>query len=185
MTQGAVRQNSVDRRLITIGEITGVHGVKGYLKVRSFADSLDLFSPGIRLFLGSSENLDTEVNRGDWYNIVRVTPHKKGVIALFEGVTREIAEGLVGRSIAVDRDDLPELEPDTYYWEDLVGLKVTDIHSGYLGVIGYILPTGSNDVFVVQGSGKEILVPALEWVILNVDIEKGEMTIDLPEGLKD
>lgn len=169
----------VDQQIITIGEITGVHGVKGYLKVRSFAESSELFSSGFHFLLSTPSG-----SKGKWYKVVKATPHKKGLIILFEGVTREIAENLIGSNIGIARDNLPELEPDTYYWEDLVGIKVTDIHSGYLGVIDYVMPTGSNDVFVVNGSDGEVLVPALEWVIVSVDLDKREMTVDLPEGLK-
>jgi len=172
---------SVEHQIVIIGEITGVHGVKGYLKIRSFAESSALFSPGLRFFLSNSDAPD---NQGAWYEIVRVASHKKGIIALFKGVTREIAEDFIGRKVSVSRDDLPELEPDTYYWEDLVGLKVRDIHSGDLGVIDYVIATGSNDVFVVKGSCGEVLVPALAWVVLSVDLDKREMTVDLPEELK-
>ncbi|MBF0469497.1 MAG: 16S rRNA processing protein RimM [Desulfamplus sp.] len=185
-------RHNIDRNLIVIGEVTGVHGVRGYVKIRSFAESSDLFSPGIRFFLSRSSgdlaasgNLAASDNSEKWYNVVSATPHKKGIIALFEGVTRDIAEGLVGKNVCVARDDLPDLETDTYYWEDLIGLKVTDIHSGYLGVIDYVMPTGSNDVFVVKADGSEILVPALEWVVLSVDLDNGQMTVDLPDGLRD
>lgn len=131
-----------------------------------------------------------------WYKIVDATPHKKGIIALFEGLTRDIAETLVGKSVAVSKEDLPELDEDTYYWEDLIGLEVIDINSGYLGEIDRVIPTGSNDVFVVKsrnksgasGKGrqnKEILVPALSSVVLSVDLDKREMTVNLPSGLKE
>ncbi|MBF0412539.1 MAG: 16S rRNA processing protein RimM [Desulfamplus sp.] len=176
--------------MITIGEITGVHGVKGYVKIRSFAESSDIFATGIPFFLNSTDK------EGKWYNIISATPHKKGIIILFEGVTRDIAETLVGKSISVSKDALPELEDDTYYWEDLTGLRVVDINWGYLGVIDHIISTGSNDVFVVKSSNtskqigkalqnKEILIPALSWIVLSVDLDNFTMTVDLPEGLKE
>lgn len=181
MPRSITGADSVEQQIVIIGEITGVHGVKGYLKIRSFAESSALFSPGIQVFLS---NPDSSGNQGEWYEIVRATPHKKGIIALLNGVTREIAENFIGRKIAVSRDNLPELDADTYYWEDLVGLKVTDIHSGDLGVIDYVMATGSNDVFVVKGDYGEVLVPALAWVVLSVDLDNRQMTVDLPDELK-
>ncbi|MBF0378656.1 MAG: 16S rRNA processing protein RimM [Desulfamplus sp.] len=188
-----------ESELITIGEIDGVHGIKGYVKIKSFAESSEIFSSGLCFFIGVSRG-----NFGAWYKLIKATSHKKGVIALFEGVNREIAETLVGKSIFILREDLPELESDTYYWQDLVGIKVVDVHLGYLGVIDYIIPTGSNDVFVVKsndnheqkdnrkgkielnkGKNKEILIPALSWVVLSVDLDNREMSVNLPPGLKD
>lgn len=184
MPKGIAGQNSVKEKRVIIGEITGVHGIKGYLKIRPFTESYDLFSPGIRVFMGTPDKSGAPDKVGEWYEIVRATPHKKGIIALFQGVTMEIAQTLVGQKIAVAKSLLPELDPDTYYWEDLVGLRVTDIHSGYLGVITYVMPTGSNDVFVVNGKLGEVLIPALSWVVLSVDLDNGEMTVDLPDGLR-
>ncbi|MBF0572634.1 MAG: 16S rRNA processing protein RimM [Desulfamplus sp.] len=188
-----------ESELITIGEINGVHGIKGYVKIKSFAESSDIFASGLFCFIGVS----TE-DFGAWYKLVKSASHKKGVIALFEGVNREIAETLVGKSISIPREKLPELESDTYYWHDLVGVKVTDVNLGYLGVVDHIIPTGSNDVFVVKSNdnyeqknnhkgkikfnkeeNKEILIPALSWVVLSVDLDNREMSVNLPPGLKD
>lgn len=192
--------------MITIGEITGVHGIKGYVKIRSFADSPNIFTQGIRLFVDSPKKTDNITNdnlkysnksvnnqkSGVSYKIATATPHKKGIILLFEGVNRDIAETLVGKNISISKDDLPELEDDAYYWEDLIGIEVIDINLGSLGAIDHIIPTGSNDVFVVKTSNinkkserSEILIPALSWVILSVDLNSRRMTVDLPEGLKD
>lgn len=183
------------KSLFVIGQITGVHGLKGYVKVRSFADSSEIFAPGRSVLLGISQENSSESHvrdghemaeqQGQWYEIERVNPHKKGLIIMFGGVDRSTAETLVGQMIFMPREALPELEEDTYYWEDLIGLKVNDIQSGYLGVIDHVMSTGSNDVFVVKGVQGEILVPALAWVVLSVDLDRQEMTVDLPEGLRE
>lgn len=185
-------ESDTNYQMITIGEVTGVHGVRGYVKIRSFAESSAIFSPGISFLLGNHP----PEKGGEWYELLNATPHKKGIIALFDGVTREIAETLSGKMVSVSKDFLPELEEDTYYWNDLAGLKVIDVHSGEIGTIDHVIPTGSNDVFVVKVANiskendktrhnKEILIPALSWVVLSVDLSRGEMTVDLPDGLKD
>lgn len=167
--------------VITIGEVTGVHGVKGYIKIKSFAQSYSVFSSGISFFIGVYKE-----NSGKWYKLIEANPHKKGLIALFEGVDRNIAETLIGKMLSIAKSSLPELEEDTYYWEELKGLKVTDVDVGYLGLIDHVIATGSNDVFVVKSeieSNSEILIPALSLVVISVNIDQGEMVVDLPSGL--
>ncbi len=96
-----------------------------------------------------------------------------------------------GRSPKLDRhrnldqrECLPELEEeDTYYWVDLIGLSVFAVCGEYLGRIHSIFPTGSNDVFVVKDENREILVPALASVVVDVDLEGRTVRVDLPEGL--
>lgn len=172
--------------LFTLGVVTGVHGVKGLVKVKSFAESSDTFKSGLEMVvLGSGK-------KSELYTILRASPHKKGLLIQFEGVDRNLAETLVGAELLVNRDLLPEPEADSYFWEDLIGLRVTDKTLGALGVIDSIMETGSNDVLVVKGSrenngkvdpGQEFLVPALSSVVIEVDLDRGEMTVDLPEGL--
>ena len=164
--------------LLTIGHVTGVHGLKGYLKVRSHAATHDPFYPGARLFLGTAGE-----GPGEWYTVVKASSHKKGLLVLLTDVDVNVAETLVGRDILIPEESLPDLEADTYYWKDLIGMTVTDIHQGELGTIGHVMPTGSNDVFVVTGGKREVLVPHLAHVVLSVDVENRAMLIDLPEGL--
>lgn len=175
-------QGLFDLKNVTVGEISGVHGVKGYIKVRTFVESYDMFSSSITFLILHPDN-----NKGKSYKLLKAAPYKKGVILLFEGVTRDIAETLVGSIITVSKDELPDLEPDTYYWQDIIGLDVSDLNLGCLGIIDHVIQTGSNDVFVVKSNDndKEILIPALSWVVISVDLEKRQMIVDLPEGLKE
>ncbi len=165
--------------LMVLGKVTSVHGLKGYVKVQSFEDSDTdtLFCAGASILI----RLPRKDNQ--WYKIIRVGPHKKGLLVLFKGVDRNAAEALVGGELCLQRSDMPELEPGTFYWEDLIGLAVEDVNKGYLGKIDSIMPTGSNDVYVVKDGKCETLVPALPWVVLSVDLTDEKMLIDLPEGL--
>ncbi len=163
--------------LLTMGYISGVHGLKGFVKVKSHADSTAPFEPGSSLFIRPPEG------QGQWYTVTRTSPHKKGLLVMLEGVDVNVAETLVGNEILISGDALPDLEPDTYYWKDLVGMTVTDIHQGILGTIDHVMPTGSNDVFVVTGGKREVLVPHIANVVLSVDLETRTIRIDLPEGL--
>jgi len=163
--------------LLLMGHVTGVHGLKGYIKVKSHAGSTDPFEAGAVLFVGSC------VDQGKWYTSVKMFSHKKGLRLLLADVDVTVAQTLVGMDIFTPREALPDLDDGTYYWNDLIGMTVKDIHQGPLGTIEHVMPTGSNDVFVVTGGKREVLVPSLAHVVLSVDVEKQTMTIDLPEGL--
>ena len=83
----------------------------------------------------------------------------------------------------IPQSELPELDEDTYYWVDLIGMKVYTTTDQFLGRIESILETGSNDVYVVKKHETEVLIPALESVVLEIDLEHNRMQVDLPEGL--
>lgn len=169
----------MEKTLFTLGVVTGVHGLKGFLKVRSFSESLETFSSGLKMIVRRPGQRD------EMYEILKASPHKKGILMQLSGVDRDKAETLVGSELLVDRGVLPEPEEDSYFWEDLIGLRVTDETLGFLGIIDSIMETGSNDVFVVKNkkNGGEILVPGLASVVVDVDLEQGEMRVDLPDGL--
>jgi len=159
-----------------IGKVTGVHGLRGTLKVWSFAESVDTFSPGRRVLL------KFETESGKSYTILAASPHKKGVLLSLEDVdTRELAEDLVGTQILINRDQLPEPEEDTWYWQDLLGLDVVDRNRGFIGKITDILPTGANDVLVVTDKALETLVPMHKHFVESVDIETKTVKTTLPE----
>ena len=75
------------------------------------------------------------------------------------------------------------MEKDSYFWFDLIGMAVFTTTGEYLGRLESIIETGSNDVYVVQDGKEEVLVPALESVVVDVDIEANRMQVELPEGL--
>ena len=161
----------------TIGKVTGVHGLGGNLKVWSFAESIDTFSPGMEILLKTEEEKE-----GQSYTIVRATPHKKGILLFLEGVdNRNLAEALVGKQILISRDQLPEPEEDTWYWQDLLGMDVFDHQRGFIGKITDIFPTGANDVLVVTDKERETLVPMHRHFVESVDIETHTVKTTLPE----
>jgi 16S rRNA processing protein RimM len=90
---------------------------------------------------------------------------------------------MVGCDLFIKKSELPELEEGTYYWFDLIGIDVYTTQEEYLGRIASIVETGSNDVYVVKNGEQEILIPALETVVLDIDLGKKQMRVDLPEGL--
>lgn len=169
--------------MIQIGKIIGVHGLKGSLKIYNYAESADFFAPQSNLVL---------MDAGGSLSPVKVTRSRlqKNIwhISLVDIVSRDQAQELIGRSVWIHRSALPPLEQDTYYWADLLGMAVFTSSGDYLGQVKEIIPTGANDVYVVSADtaagAREILVPALASVVVDIDIEQHRMRVELPEGLE-
>jgi len=163
-----------------MGEFAGVHGIRGAIKVFSHAESPEIFKPGHPLRIVDPRGAE-QTHVIDW-----ARPHKNGLLMALKGITtREAAESLVHSAVYVRKADLPVLEEGTYYWFELIGVSVVDATDGYLGRIGSVITTGSNDVYAVTDeTGREILIPALASVIQSVDLTTRTMCVDLPSDLK-
>jgi 16S rRNA processing protein RimM len=158
---------------VVLGRITGPFGVRGWLKIHSFTDPRDaiLGYPGWMIGRG-----------GGWeaVDVVEGRPHGKTLIVRLDGVgDRETAAGYVNAEVAVDRGELPETGEGEYYWADLEGLTVEGLDGRVIGKVAYLLETGANDVLVVRGGGKEVLIPFVKGsVIRNVDLAAGLIRVD-------
>lgn len=163
---------------LLIGKIIGPHGIRGNLKVMTYSESHNLFARNRKLLrrqAGGSENHLT---------VLWAKPHQRGILMAVREITdREGAEAAVGAELYINRNDLPETEAGTYYWADLMTVAVYTVNGDFLGRIEEIFPTGSNDVYVTRNGDRETLIPALQSVIVDVDLEARMMTVDLPEGL--
>ncbi len=171
-----VEQDSKQR--VVLGRVSGLFGVKGWVKVYSDADpiaSILDYSPWY-LKLG-----------GCWqpFGVSQGQVHGKGIIARLEKCTnRDEASPLLGADVAVDRDQLPELAKDEYYWADLIGLEVLNQNGEALGKIDHLLETGANDVLVIKTTDKqELLIPYVKGdVVKEIDLVKGFLRIDWDPG---
>jgi 16S rRNA processing protein RimM len=166
--------------LLAIGKVVGTHGIKGYLKVFSYAESIDSFAPDNELTL-SREGVTVGT-----FRTKSVRPHKGVILLALEGIgSIEAAKDLLGCDVCIDETSLAQPEEGTYYWYQIIGLEVFTLDNRPLGRVTSIMRTGSNDVYVVRDGKKEILIPALHSVILDIDLENKVMKVDLPEGLED
>lgn len=168
--------------LILVGKVIGAHGIHGAVRVYSYAESPAIFAPRGDVHLIDPAGGQTV------YRIVAAKPHKQVVRLTLGGVeTRDAAGGLSGCRVCIQRQGLPPLAPDTYYWSDLIGMAVHDLTGRYLGEVVQIIPTGANDVYAVRTPDgqpvDEILVPAIASVVLEIDLAARRMRVDLPEGL--
>ncbi|MDJ0740345.1 MAG: ribosome maturation factor RimM [Gammaproteobacteria bacterium] len=162
-----------DERFVTLGRVSGAHGIQGWIKVHSETsprDNIVRYSPWYLSRGGRRERWQVDGGR----------LQGKAVIAKLGGCDdRDRAEALAGAEISVPRSALPATrEEGEYYWADLVGLTVTTVDGVELGRIDRLFETGSNDVIVVHGD-RERLVPYI-WrqVVRDVDLENGVMIVD-------
>jgi 16S rRNA processing protein RimM len=165
---------------ITVGKIVGTHGIRGLLKVLSYAESLDVFAPGKTLALSRKGK---PVGR---FSVASSRRHKGVVLVAIEGISSiETAMAWIGCQVDVDKATLPPVEEGAYYWHQIIGMKVVTSDNRTIGRVKAIFPTGSNDVYVVRDGKKEILIPAIDSVVVHIDLDEKTMTVDLPEGLED
>lgn len=165
-----------DNRLICVGVISTVHGVRGQVKIKSFmADE------------SSIGELDVLYNKqGEPAYKINVTGGVKGaLIAWVEGVSdRNAAEALKGRELYIPRDLLPEIEDDEFYYEDLIGLSAVSTDGEALGSVKAIHNYGAGDIIEVVGSdGKEFMYPFTKQFVPKVDIAGKKVVIDIPEEI--
>jgi 16S rRNA processing protein RimM len=160
-------------KLVTLGHVTGAHGLQGWIKVHSDTSPRENIATYGRLLL----------NQGDGWKSWKLSSGRrqgKGVVLKLKGCSdRNMAEALAGAKIAINRDQLPELEaPDEFYWTDLEGLAVETVAGESLGEIDHLFETGSNDVLVVKGD-RERLIPFIwEQVVQDVDLDERRMVVD-------
>jgi len=163
-----------DRR-VCLGAITGAHGIRGEVRIHCFASdpaSLTAFGP-----LGDETGRRTFVVEG-------LRDANKGYIARIRGVTdRNAAEALRGTQLFIERDALPEPEEeDSYYLDDLVGLKARDPAGQELGDVIAVHDFGAGDVIEVQRpQGRQtFMVPFAESFVPALDVDAGFIVIDAP-----
>lgn len=128
--------------------------------------------------------IEDEKGRPEPYEILEASPHPPRLILRLKGIEKiEQAEPLIGKMILVEREALPGLEEGEYYWADLLGMKVETREGKTVGKVKEIFSTGAHDVYVVEGKRGEISLPAIEEVILGIDLGKRVMKVARMKGL--
>jgi 16S rRNA processing protein RimM len=161
------------RDMVLVGAITGAHGIRGEVKLRSFTAepaAISSYSP-----------LETAAGRK--IEIARVRPQKEGFIAILKGVTdRNAAEALRGTELFVPRERLPEPEDDEVYVHDLIGTPVHLADGSLLGEIVGVADYGAGDLIDVKVEGRKdtVLIPFAPQYVL--ETAEDRIVVELPEG---
>ncbi|MBO4897635.1 MAG: 16S rRNA processing protein RimM [Clostridia bacterium] len=161
--------------MLHCGKIVNTHGISGDVKALFFTDSPDFFSEIDKVYLKDGTMLSLKFSK----------PHKGALIMHFDNVNSiEEAEALRGCDLYVPRDSAPQLEEGRYYITDIIGLTAKTEDGTVLGKVSDVFSTGSNDVYAIKRDrGKDILVPAIDEVVLKIDLEEKTVLINPIEGL--
>jgi len=161
---------------LAVGTLRRPHGVHGDLLMEVHTAFPERIQPGAQVFLGEAYSPIT---------LERVRPHNDGLLVGFKHVdTPEAAGKLRNILVSVPAKDRPALAEGEYYHHQLVGLRVETDTGTSLGLLAEIMVTGANDVYVVTDeAGHELLLPAIEPVILSVDLAAGILKVHLLPGL--
>ncbi len=159
---------------IAIGKVRRPYGVRGEVKVQLLTDFPERF-----------KDLQTVYIDGEPFTIERRRFVADGILLKFAGIdTPEGAAFLRNRLIEIPVSEAVPLPPDTYYFFQILGLEVVTTAGEVLGQVVDIIVTGANDVYVVRSAGgREILLPAIEDVIKEVDLEANRLLVELLPGL--
>jgi len=163
---------------VVIGKVLKPYGRRGEVRILPLTDFPERFQRlrDVTLQLPSGERIPRRIRS--------VQARGKVLLVAFEGCTRpEEARALRNSLVLIPRDQVMPLPEGTYYWFQIIGLRVYTDTGLYLGVVEDILETGANDVYVVRDREREILIPAVEHVVRRIDVAEGRMVIHPMEGL--
>ena len=163
---------------LEVGQIVNTNGLKGFLKIKPFTDDIKRFEKLEKVYIEKGKQLIE-------FKIQDVKYVKDMVLLKLEGID-DINEAQKYRNfyIKINREDSVELEENSYFIVDIIGSEVFTDDNKLLGKVVDVFQTGSNDVYTVKtDDGKEILLPAIEDVIKNVDIKNKKIIVHLLEGL--
>jgi 16S rRNA processing protein RimM len=171
------RDDAPAEDLLVVVELGPPHALRGEIMGRLSGVSPEELMALPRIWLRHGDAADRPVK------VTSARP-KKGDWILQIGLRdRTDAERYRGATIVAPRADLPEPEPGEWYVADLVGLAVRTESGEELGRLIEVLTLPANDVAVVHGKRGEVLVPLLDHVIVELDMEAGALTVALPPGL--
>ena len=164
---------------LAVGKIVNTHGIRGEIKVMPMTSDVSRFD--YLLFVTTEwEGSQKE------FRVTEARYHKNFVLLKLKGIdTLNDAEKLKGQELLVERKHAIKLDDDEFFICDIIGLEVYE-DDNFLGVITDVIETGSNDVYIINSADrKELLLPAIQSVIVKVDIEGKRIQVRVPEGLSD
>lgn len=166
--------------LLRVGTIASTHGIRGEVKVFPTTDDINRFKELKHCILDAGrEKLELEVESVKFF--------KQFAILKFKGYDHiNDIEKYRGKDLLVTRENAVALEENENFIADLIGLEVITDEGIHFGTVRDIMQTAANDVYVIDGDdGKAYLFPSIPQCILDVDLEKGAVTVHVMKGLLD
>jgi len=162
-------------RLLVVGKIHGLYGVRGWVKVYSHTrpkENILRYTPWQIVLPGRSQPSAMMVAESH-------TSGKNVLVRLEDICERNQAATLLGADILVAREQLPTLPAGEYYWNDLIGLQVVNLQGHILGTVTDLLETGANDVLCVRDATQERLIPLVfEHIVQRIELAEGILYVD-------
>jgi 16S rRNA processing protein RimM len=168
---------SGEPEFLAVGRLRRPFGLRGEIFMEVLTDFPERLKPGLRVFVGPQHS-SLHIRSCRW--------HRNRLLIAFEGYTNrdEIGE-LRNQNVTVLTSERPELPEGEYYHHQIIGLRVLTEEGEQLGRLAEILETGANDVYIVRNeTGGEILLPAIETVIVSIDLARDEILVNLIPGLR-
>jgi 16S rRNA processing protein RimM len=168
-------------KLYRIGTIVNTHGIKGELRIIPITDfPEDRFKSGAKVYL---KNKDQVLE----FTVESSRPHKSFVLLKFKGYDNiNDVEKYVKSELFADGEEVSNLNDGEFLYKQIIGLKVIDKDLGEVGKVTEILELGSNDVWVVKGPKyKEVLLPYIDDVVKEVNLDEKIVNVEIPDGLID
>lgn len=158
--------------LVTMGDIDGAFGVRGWIKVRPQTEAIDSLFEYPVWWIGKNQQWQQ-------YRVIEGQLAARYIVVQLDGIeNRDQASVLRGLHVAVMRSQLPQTQDNEYYWTDLIGLAVVNHEGVLLGQVINLFETGANDVLVVEQGQQRRLIPFVAAVVTTVDCQAGRMVVD-------
>lgn len=160
------------QKWVTLGRVSGVFGIKGWVRVQSYTEPRDnIVNFGVWTLRRQASLRVFELESGQG--------HSGNVVAKLRGIDdRDAAREWLGADIVVERAQLPPVESGEFYWTDLEGLEVRNTAGDVLGRVERLLATGGNDVLVLGGEPERLIPFILDTVIKRVDLDERQIVVD-------
>lgn len=162
---------------LAVGRVLRPHGVRGELLLETLTDFPDHLAEVKTVYLGEAAAA---------HPLAAARAHRgQLIVRLADCRTREEADAFRGQLVQIKAVAAASLPPGAYYHHQLVGLPVVSDTGEALGALSEVLETGANDVYVVKGPAGDLLLPAIRSVILTIDLAARQITVHIPDGLRD
>ncbi len=170
----------MENNLLEVGKIVNTHGLRGDVKVVPWMDYPEEFEELSTVWLKTRRELKK-------LTLSSVKYQKNNLIVKFKEISDiNEAEQYKNCVLLAEREELGELPEGVHYIVDLIGLTVVDESGAEIGKIADVFNTGANDIYDVKREGKKnLLLPVIDDVVKNIDIEGGKVTVHIMEGLDD